>query len=158
MAEETKSFAKAMIRPPRQGTAVHETCERHTKGDIPIMSGKPTAQAHEVANLPNEIFLLVWSSFLGISRLGAADAIQDRRNRVARRAMAAPTSQSARSTESSAYSTRKRRTRSMSNISTSLALTKRCSRTIIHRRNYTAVIICCALLKHTATLVALSTN
>ena len=45
------------------GTAAHEMCERHIKGDILIESGQPTAKAREVANVPDEMFPLVWSSF-----------------------------------------------------------------------------------------------
>ncbi len=45
------------------GTAAHEMCERHIKGDILIEGGEPTAKAREVANVPDEMFPLVWSSF-----------------------------------------------------------------------------------------------
>ena len=45
------------------GTAAHEMCERHIKGGILIEGGQPTAKAHEVANVPDEMFPLVWSSF-----------------------------------------------------------------------------------------------
>ena len=45
------------------GTAAHEMCERHIKGDILIEGGEPTAKAREVANVPDEMFSLVWSSF-----------------------------------------------------------------------------------------------
>ena len=45
------------------GTAAHELCERHIQGDVLVAGGEPTSLAREVANVPDEMWPLVWSSF-----------------------------------------------------------------------------------------------
>ena len=45
------------------GTAAHELCEAHINGDVLVAGGEQTSRAREVANVPDEMWPLVWSSF-----------------------------------------------------------------------------------------------
>ena len=61
--KEGEELYESRDKAAEAGTAAHELCERHIKGDILIENGQPTDQAREVANVPVEMFPLVWSSF-----------------------------------------------------------------------------------------------